>query len=285
MKKTAILLVGLFTLLLGLEWRIRQRAAASPGAWATRPLPAADPAATRIVVLGDSIAYGDGLPAAQTWPAQLEERLRKGYPHRRWQVINAGVSGSTTADAYVRYDLHVRAWRPHVVIIALGLNDCRVVPRPLDARRVAAFHRNEIPLLGHSYLFRGVLNRIVPLPPGRDANERAPESPRIPYRDFSSLLDWFVRSDRSLHAQTVFLTLAPLGPQLAAERAREFAHWSEYNEVIRAQAQAHGLPLIDISAPFPAADFWMPDGVHLSARGEAEIAERVYAALPIISEY
>ena len=73
-----------------------------------------------IVAFGDSLTAGLGLPVDQAYPAQLERRLREaGYPHR---VINAGVSGDTTAGGVRRVDL-VLALHPSMVIVEFGAND------------------------------------------------------------------------------------------------------------------------------------------------------------------
>jgi acyl-CoA thioesterase-1 len=73
-----------------------------------------------IVALGDSLTAGYGVAPDETYPARLQERLtRDGYPYR---VVNAGVSGDTTAGALRRVDWTLRA-RPEIVIVALGAND------------------------------------------------------------------------------------------------------------------------------------------------------------------
>jgi acyl-CoA thioesterase-1 len=78
----------------------------------------AEPA--RILVLGDSIAAGYGLAAGDAFPARLESRLR-GTGHEV-RVIDAGVSGDTTAGGLARLDWAL-ADRPHIVIVELGGND------------------------------------------------------------------------------------------------------------------------------------------------------------------
>jgi acyl-CoA thioesterase-1 len=105
-----------------------------------------------ILAFGDSLTAGFGLPAAQSFPAQLEARLRaKGIAA---DVVNAGVSGDTTAGGLARIDWAL-ADRPQLVILALGANDAlrgidpAVVRRNLDAmiRKVKA-HGAKLLLLG-----------------------------------------------------------------------------------------------------------------------------------------
>ena len=73
-----------------------------------------------IVAFGDSLTAGQGVPAQQAYPALLAARLRaEGYPYR---VVNAGVSGDTTAGGLRRVDRALRLG-PEVVILELGIND------------------------------------------------------------------------------------------------------------------------------------------------------------------
>jgi acyl-CoA thioesterase-1 len=79
------------------------------------------PGAERVVVvLGDSLTAGQGVARDEAYPALLEARLRgEGFPYR---VVNAGVSGDTSAGGLRRVDWVLRT-KPAVVIVALGAND------------------------------------------------------------------------------------------------------------------------------------------------------------------
>jgi acyl-CoA thioesterase-1 len=75
----------------------------------------------RLMVLGDSLAAGYGLPPGQGFVPQLQRALdaRGGRPVR---VLNAGVSGDTTAGGLARLDWAL-ADRPDCAIVELGGND------------------------------------------------------------------------------------------------------------------------------------------------------------------
>jgi acyl-CoA thioesterase-1 len=76
--------------------------------------------ALRLLVLGDSLSAGYGLQPEDSFPAQLEEALHDaGYGVR---VINASVSGDTTAGGLSRLDWAL-ADQPHMVLVELGGND------------------------------------------------------------------------------------------------------------------------------------------------------------------
>lgn len=82
--------------------------------------PAAAQATQTIVALGDSITAGLGLAPEESYPALLQARLqREGLDYR---VVNAGVSGDTTAGGLRRVDWVLRQ-QPAIVIVALGSND------------------------------------------------------------------------------------------------------------------------------------------------------------------
>ena len=72
------------------------------------------------VAFGDSLTAGAGVTADEAYPAALERKINEsGYPYR---VINAGVSGETTAGGLRRVPL-ILQHRPEVVILELGAND------------------------------------------------------------------------------------------------------------------------------------------------------------------
>jgi acyl-CoA thioesterase-1 len=87
---------------------------------------------TQIVVLGDSLAAGYGLPASAAFPARLEQALRaKGLDAA---VANAGVSGDTASDGLARLDWSVPEGTD-AVILELGANDALRGVDPAVTRR------------------------------------------------------------------------------------------------------------------------------------------------------
>ncbi|MGZ3772868.1 MAG: arylesterase [Pseudobdellovibrionaceae bacterium] len=74
----------------------------------------------KLVILGDSITEGYGVSKEAAYPALLEKKLQSSG--KGWTVINAGVSGSTTASAVSRMKWLFKA-KPDAVMIVLGAND------------------------------------------------------------------------------------------------------------------------------------------------------------------
>lgn len=82
--------------------------------------PHAPPERPRIVALGDSLTAGYGLLESQSYPALLQARIdTEGY---EFEVVNAGVSGDTSAGALRRLEWALDG-DVRVVIVALGGND------------------------------------------------------------------------------------------------------------------------------------------------------------------
>ena len=85
----------------------------------------------RILFLGDSLTAGYGLPESQSYPSLLKKKLAdESY---NYEIVNAGVSGDTTAGGLRRLDWLMR--KPaQVMVLALGANDGL---RGIDPRETA----------------------------------------------------------------------------------------------------------------------------------------------------
>ncbi|MDA8991229.1 arylesterase [Opitutales bacterium] len=79
----------------------------------------------RILILGDSLTEGYGVPIDQAFPSLLEEKLNSEFSstgNKEYKIINAGISGSTTSGGVSRIDWLLKS-QPDFLIIALGGND------------------------------------------------------------------------------------------------------------------------------------------------------------------
>jgi acyl-CoA thioesterase I len=96
-------------------------AAPPPASSTPAPLERSRPTARpRIVFLGDSLTAGLGLPAEESIPALLQERLDE--EDLEFEVVNAGVSGDTSAGGLSRLDWSLEG-DVRVLVIELGGND------------------------------------------------------------------------------------------------------------------------------------------------------------------
>lgn len=76
----------------------------------------------RILTLGDSHTYGALVPAAGTYPAQLDRLLEERRPGT-YSVLNLGVPGMSTTQLRRRLPVYVGRYEPDLVIIWAGVND------------------------------------------------------------------------------------------------------------------------------------------------------------------
>lgn len=82
------------------------------------------PAGTRrVLALGDSQTFGNGLSLEETWPALLEDRLRRESPGWRWQVLNAGIPGSNTWQHALLLERLADQYEFHAVALGFFVND------------------------------------------------------------------------------------------------------------------------------------------------------------------
>jgi len=111
------------------------RAAALALALAASPALAA--AERTVLVFGDSLAAAYGMAPAQGWVSLLAERLTT-----PWRVVNASISGETTAGGVRRLAEDLKRHKPAVVVIELGANDA------LRGQPIAAIRANLEKMIG-----------------------------------------------------------------------------------------------------------------------------------------
>ncbi|NCX23060.1 MAG: arylesterase, partial [Betaproteobacteria bacterium] len=81
------------------------------------------PSGAKLLVLGDSWSAEYGLKRGQGWVALLEARLKQSAAYQDIQIVNASVSGETTAGGLSRLPALLERHHPQFVLIALGGND------------------------------------------------------------------------------------------------------------------------------------------------------------------
>ena len=82
-----------------------------------------------VLIMGDSLSAGYGLAANQGWVDLMARNMKTSHPG--WRVVNASVSGETTAGGVARMPATLAREQPAVVVIELGANDgLRGLPLP-----------------------------------------------------------------------------------------------------------------------------------------------------------
>lgn len=95
-----------------------------------------------ILIIGDSLSAAYGIPVEQGWVALLQARLAARDDD--WRIINASISGDTTANGRARLPRLLAGHEPDVVLLALGGND------GLRGLSLAAMHDNLTAMIADS---------------------------------------------------------------------------------------------------------------------------------------
>ncbi len=271
--------------------------------------------AYRIVALGGSTTYGLYLPDwRQSYPHQLEAQLQQGLGHDNIEVINAGVLGYSSWESAVNLLLRIPDLEPDLLIIYHAINDVGVRttdPEFYDGLNSGKGYWQDLDdPLPISALFRFALRRLggeLPVAYELDTSMRAPDGRRSCMPDtvdgvaycpgfdmalqevldanppvyFERNLRNMARLARGMDAEVLFVTWAysPLdfpieGGGGMVDPVQQGAV-DEHNAIIRRLADEEGALLYDLAAAMPSdAPYWV-NGIHMSARGAAEMARQV----------
>ncbi|PTS86290.1 arylesterase [Pseudomonas sp. HMWF032] len=108
-----------------------------------------------VLVVGDSISAAFGLDTRQGWVALLEKRLsEEGFAH---QVVNASISGDTSAGGAARLPALLAEHQPELVIIELGGNDGLRGQPPVQLQQNLAAMVQQSQKVGAKVLILGML--------------------------------------------------------------------------------------------------------------------------------
>ena len=129
--------------------------------------PRRSPEIQRVLVLGDSFTWGDGVHEEDAYPFRMQFRMNLHDEQRRYRVLNAGRNGFNTVDQREQLDsMDLLASEPDLVLIGFTLNDpepsvraeAEAMKEPLE--RSLPVGRAELELYRHWRLFRLVWDRI-----------------------------------------------------------------------------------------------------------------------------
>jgi lysophospholipase L1-like esterase len=94
------------------------------------PEPTSDPATERVIVLGDSITFGNNLELEDTFPFKLQQRLVS--QGRNVEVLNFGVGGYDTLQEVALLEIRGVKYHPNLVVVAYCLNDVAIASMSLE---------------------------------------------------------------------------------------------------------------------------------------------------------
>lgn len=263
----------------------------------------------RIFALGESTTFGWKEVASheQAWPALLEAKLRRAYPGRAIEVINAGVPGYTSIEQRINFMLRISKLEPDAILIYHGNNDLNWSWVP-DVKTKLVYGR-ELPdyndtwynrAIDYSYVLMEIRSRMAQFGITQRTKHDEPDpaalamlkenlkgliddARRIGVKvgiatfphglDEKGAPDIFNADERTLGVPLVgrwFDFLSPTGVR------RSFPI---YNADVRQLAETEKIPLCDLAADIPPTPDYHSDWCHLTERGHQLVADQWFKTI------
>jgi lysophospholipase L1-like esterase len=242
------------------------------------PLPDDTPSLFRIVAIGDSFAFGLGVPVEEAFPRVLEKLLNDSATNgMRYEVLNLAVPGYSTWEEALALKYKGLKWHPKLVVLGYCLNDPETEPlQPLDLY----FHRPS--WWEHSHLLRlfALWHTLLDtkIHGGGDYYFYLHSPQR---KNWQSVVDAFrdIGNMVRLEGGAVLLVIFPIN---------EVNSWSEYryrpiHQQVAAAAKAEGFHVLDLYDVYaqhePKSLRVAPADHHPDALGHALAAQAIKATL------
>ncbi len=231
------------------------------------------PDGLRIVLLGDSVAWGWGVPMESAFPQVLERELRQlgSEPYASSIVYNLSVDGYSTEQEVRLLETRGLALNPDLVIVSYVLNDPDVVDGGL-----ARYYRPRIELLE---LARRAL---------RAARERFGGYPeeyhhRVHAWNSDRTIDQFRRLGEISRDRHVPILVA-VTPVFRFDPGEPYP-WQDLHDFVHGLCEANGLAFLDLLPSFEGRDLteYAFDVWHPTVEGHALIAQTMVDTLPALA--
>jgi lysophospholipase L1-like esterase len=261
----------------------------------------------RIAAVGDSCTYGGGSDS-DSYPALLGARLRlRDEPGRRYEVVNAGISGLNSGLALKRLRTQVLPLAPDVVTIYIGWNDLmKFDPLAQVAPGQDSPWSGVARALDNLWLVKGLRKllffyvRGVLAPPATGPESRSGRFAGFRPTAYEQNVAQMIDAVRAAGARPLLVTLPTVvrADMSIADLRRAHVMFpyfrsangvgdfldllAAYNQTVRALAAEKNAPLVDLAQHFEALDgdtLYFFDTMHPDERGRELIAEQLLAGL------
>jgi len=267
------------------------------------PEPSQNSSAQRVIVLGDSIAFGHPLLSNDTFPGQLQQRLKSS--NHDVEILNFGVGGYDTLQEVSLLELRGLKYHPKLVVVAYCLNDISIASTNLEQiewrRSGSVLYRSRLVQLVLSNVHQIKLKRWLSRmnqpevfhheyehqidPIGDDEIEllnvmnNAPRYPSTTYygdRDRVGRLRFSFRRLARISQENGFHVVIMIIPLLIGD-AGTYSHRAAHR-IVEMEAQRAGFDTIDLTEPFMRVGMQnlrseFGDIIHPNKRGHAIMAE------------
>ena len=227
---------------------------------------------TRILMLGDSIVFGWGVPGTETMAARLEKSLNEKpvTPGRKYEVFNTGVGNSNTAMEETWFREEGCRFNPDCVLVGWFINDAE--PTPVPSRNWLAYH--SYAFVRFDAAFDALLRRSSARSNYQQYytglyREEQPGWPKCK-RSFDELAKFCAAKNIPVHILLI--------PELHT-LGSHYEFTAIHDQIRNVCANAH-LPVTDLVDAFPSdgnpPDYWVsPTDDHPNSRGHGLMATKI----------
>jgi len=224
----------------------------------------------RIAAIGGSTTFGVYLAHNKTYPVYLQRELRERLKRNDIEVINAGLTGSTTAESLHRVFTEILPIDPDMVVIYHGYND--LFPRVFDNYQDDYYHfrksdPNNPPGMTRFMVYRIILRALNPVAFNENYNLSSLiwKTKNLPDSDADRLENFYQSNTDAFESniENMILTLNANGIQPVLSTfaiSNDIRHWNDYipaflweegirqhNDVMQKLAKKYSVPLVPFS--------------------------------------
>jgi lysophospholipase L1-like esterase len=243
----------------------------------------------RVICLGGSTTFGTReLDDSQTYPALLERKLNQTPGPLRFEVINAGVLGWTSAESLINLQFRVLELSPDMVIDMEGVNDAIAMRKPDEGgadysnfRQIVHFR---LPgpflrqVLRYSLAVRFLYLKLALIPVDINSLAVKPSPP-----GFDEMLAWNKATGK--HFRRNIETIVDIAKARGIKPVLITSGHGPWHsslmvtkQIVRAVARAKEIPLVDFEH-LAKPEYFIDDHVHLLHSGNQALVQAVFETL------
>lgn len=234
------------------------------------------PQTYRILILGDSMTFGWGVPEESTFPARLETALNQSHTTtrcKRFEVLNAGVGNYNSVQEVTYFKERGIDWQPDLVILSFFINDAEPTPKPIR-QSVANYSQLYVFLAGQ----HDRMTRIAGVRPTWLDYYHSLYAPNAPGWKACQEAIAELANLRDKHQFKLVIAVIPELHQLG----KNYPFRREHEEV-RMLAEDANVPVWDLLPSFDGVDestLWVtPEDTHANSKGNELLANGILQQL------
>ena len=258
------------------------------------------PGTVRVMCLGSSSIASSiwevGNPKQYSIAICLRESLEQRFGSHRYEVLNCGMGGWTSAEIFINFALHLIDLRPDIVLLYHGLNDLEpslTTPFASDYShsrrnlgevykkiRIASYVPNLRPWKSFFFLKRALLgfgNIRYDLLRSVRVKKADLNNPFMGLETEQRNIEHLIHLCRANQVQVILATYAYHVYSDVSQDGRTLKYQEGVqgeNVMLRDLARRHGLPMVDIAALLPDDDAYFVDTVHFTPLGMHFVVDR-----------